>query len=192
LAESIWPDLSSVDHDQLCTRLDRLAPKTFPAAAAVCCLTIAESISPELIGVTDFAIQGIRHLTKAWKLSTDEERSIRSAIQHGQFIATCENVRWSELQPRLMDRDIVSTLSVAESVFGSIAGVERAKRELQRPMNTLNPEPWLTGDDLIAMGHRPSPDFKRWLQEARRLQLDGEVDSQDAIIDRLKLDRHKI
>ncbi|MCU0705960.1 MAG: CCA tRNA nucleotidyltransferase [Fimbriiglobus sp.] len=43
------------------------------------------------------------------------------------------------------------------------------------PLETLNPPPLLTGDDLKAMGMKPGPSFKKLLDDIRRLQLDGEV-----------------
>ena len=33
--------------------------------------------------------------------------------------------------------------------------------------------PELNGDDLVALGHKPGPEFKRWLGQLRAARLDG-------------------
>jgi tRNA nucleotidyltransferase/poly(A) polymerase len=42
------------------------------------------------------------------------------------------------------------------------------------------PEPWVSGDDLIALGRSPGPQFKRWLDEVYDAQLEGRVPDRDA------------
>ena len=39
------------------------------------------------------------------------------------------------------------------------------------------PEPFVTGDDLLALGHRPGPGFRLWLDAVYDAQLDGRVRS---------------
>ena len=47
----------------------------------------------------------------------------------------------------------------------------------------LDPDPLLTGDDLIRLGHRPGPALGRLLHDLRDAQLDGRLPDRDAAID---------
>jgi poly(A) polymerase len=44
------------------------------------------------------------------------------------------------------------------------------------------PPPWISGDDLIALGQHPGPDFGRWLADVYDAQLDGRVADRDAAL----------
>lgn len=44
----------------------------------------------------------------------------------------------------------------------------------------LTPPPFVTGDDLVAAGHRPGPRFKQVLDTVYDEQLEGRIDSQEA------------
>lgn len=43
----------------------------------------------------------------------------------------------------------------------------------------IDPVPLVTGQDLIASGLRPGPNFKRWLDAVRDAQLNGEIGTRD-------------
>ena len=43
------------------------------------------------------------------------------------------------------------------------------------PADQVAPAPLLTGDDLIAMGYTPGPDFGRVLETIYRAQLDEKI-----------------
>jgi poly(A) polymerase len=47
----------------------------------------------------------------------------------------------------------------------------------------LNPPPLVTGDDLIALGLKPGPQFKQLLEEVRDAQLNGELADRDAALE---------
>lgn len=49
----------------------------------------------------------------------------------------------------------------------------------------LAPEPWVTGEDLIARGRQPGPDFARVLDTLYDLQLAGEASDRDALLEHL-------
>lgn len=57
---------------------------------------------------------------------------------------------------------------------------------LARTPGGLNPDPWLTGDDLIALGFTPSPWFGKWLDLVYDAQLDGSAPNREAAIVLLK------
>jgi len=44
------------------------------------------------------------------------------------------------------------------------------------PAEEIRPQPLLTGDDLIAMGYTPGPQFKQILAAVEDAQLEGRLD----------------
>jgi tRNA nucleotidyltransferase/poly(A) polymerase len=55
--------------------------------------------------------------------------------------------------------------------------VVRRVEELRQQPGGVNPEPWLTGDDLIRLGLAPGPNFKRILDRVYDAQLEGATTS---------------
>jgi poly(A) polymerase len=47
----------------------------------------------------------------------------------------------------------------------------------------LDPEPLVTGDDLVGLGLEPGPMFKRILEAVREAQLDGTVKTKDQALE---------
>jgi poly(A) polymerase len=58
----------------------------------------------------------------------------------------------------------------------------RRKRE-EIPVETIHPKPLVTGDDLIAAGHRPGPKFREMLSAVEDAQLEGKLPSRDAALE---------
>ena len=50
----------------------------------------------------------------------------------------------------------------------------------------VGPEPWVCGDDLIAMGRKPGPVFSRLLEEVYDAQLEGTVANREQALAWLK------
>jgi poly(A) polymerase len=64
----------------------------------------------------------------------------------------------------------------ASSCHGDLRLYEFAKeRFLAEPEEHARPKPLVTGDDLIAAGYRPGPEFKAMLEAAEDAQLEGRV-----------------
>ena len=55
------------------------------------------------------------------------------------------------------------------------------KKEI--PPETMRPTPLVTGDDLIAQGHRPGPRFREILSAVEDAQLEGRLPSRDAALE---------
>jgi poly(A) polymerase len=51
------------------------------------------------------------------------------------------------------------------------------------PTMVLNPPPLLTGEDLIATGLKPGPEFKRIIDAVREAQLEGRVKTKEEAIE---------
>ena len=64
------------------------------------------------------------------------------------------------------------------SSHGRLENYRTMKARWERiPPEILRPPPLLTGDDLVAAGHRPGPAFKKALAAAEDAQLEGRVRS---------------
>lgn len=59
------------------------------------------------------------------------------------------------------------------------------KRE-EVPVEAMHPKPLVTGDDLIAAGHRPGPKFREILTAVEDAQLEGRLPSRDAALEFLR------
>ncbi len=53
--------------------------------------------------------------------------------------------------------------------------LEKRRELLVEHGEALEPPPLASGRDLIALGHRPGPDFRRWLDALREAQLEGRI-----------------
>ena len=62
------------------------------------------------------------------------------------------------------------------SSHGDLTNYEMARRMLQEtPLEEVKPVPLLRGDDLIAQGYDPGPNFKIILRAVEDAQLEGRV-----------------
>ena len=101
-------------------------------------------------------------------------------MEKHQFLCDAATMRLSKLKTTLAHPGIRELLELhradALASAKSIAHVEFCAERLREwGMADLNPPPLLTGDDLIRMGLKPGPLFKRLLDEVRAAQLDGTI-----------------
>jgi poly(A) polymerase len=57
-----------------------------------------------------------------------------------------------------------------------------SRKLLETPAEEIRPTPLITGDDLIAMGFTPGPQFKEILSAVEDQQLDGTIATHDAAL----------
>ena len=96
--------------------------------------------------------------------------------------------RLSKLKTLLVQPGIDELLALhraqALASGSSLAAVEFCEAMLRdTPPDVLNPPPLLTGEDLIAMGLKPGPEFKRILDAVREAQLEGKVKTKEEAIE---------
>ncbi|HEX6984492.1 MAG TPA: CCA tRNA nucleotidyltransferase [Planctomycetaceae bacterium] len=107
-----------------------------------------------------------------------EHREDLGAIRH--------RLRW--FFKRLCAHPAVADLLSVERALRTAAGeslgdVEYVERFLaETPRSEIDPPPLLTGADLIALGLKPGPEFKRLLDAVRNAQLDGAIVTRDEAI----------
>ncbi len=130
--------------------------------------------------------QALRGVSECWKLSNEETRAISSALKFHRLLTEFNETAWSVTQPIMINRDIESILDLAAVIAESQPNdqwrrsVSAARQRLDWSKDRLNPDPFLTGDDLRELGVPPGPEYSKLLSKARSLQLDGELTSHEA------------
>ena len=103
-------------------------------------------------------------------------------------------LRWSELQPVLIDRDIEFILGLASSIAESTVSsngmqyrenVNSVREALLWPPDRLDPSPLIGGNDLQDLGYPPGPKYACVLKQIRSEQLDGLLQSRQHAIERV-------
>jgi poly(A) polymerase len=119
-------------------------------------------------------------IAKRLKLSNEETVRLCWLVEKHQYLAEAPTMRMSRLKPILVHPGIGELLELhrADALASgkSLEHVEFCERILRdTPPEELNPPPVVTGEDLIAMGLKPGPEFKRLLDAVREAQLEGRV-----------------
>ena len=132
--------------------------------------------------------QLLSELQNAWKLSNELTKSVGWITESMPILMTADKKKWSKVQPWLIHTDAVTALDVIEATSNDTedchsAGVAFARTKLRLPKDELDPEPFVSGRDLIEMDIRPGPKFKTILQTIRDGQLDGEIASREDALD---------
>lgn len=129
-----------------------------------------------------------------WKTSNVDMEAVGYALSHHHVLLNARRIPWSQLQPILVSPYAWSAVELAHAVaLQSELGLEdidHCRVQLGLAKEELNPRPWLTGADLIALGWKPGPEFTKILAHARTKQLDGELDSREGALAWLSQLRH--
>lgn len=120
---------------------------------------------------------------RRWKLTNDEAKIIQWLLRHEHTIRHADQVAWPKLQ-RLLIADpapllIAMGYAVQRARDNSTVGVEHAESCLSLPEEELNPDPLLSGSDLIKAGFKPGPQFHRVLETIRDEQLEKRLNTTD-------------
>lgn len=127
--------------------------------------------------------QGLGPTIDRWKLTNAEAAAIQWIEDHLITLSRAHQLPWSVVQPLLTSRHARLALPIAEIQFGSQhEGIQVCRQRLKWPEQQLNPKPLISGADLKKIGLKPGPVFKQILQQARALQLDGELHSTEAAL----------
>jgi hypothetical protein len=116
-------------------------------------------------------------------------------VERHAALADAPAMRFSALQPILMDEGIDDLLALHETAAevgedqSAMNSAAYCRSRLQQPREELDPPPLVTGDDLLARGIPPGPQYGVLLQRVRDAQLDDEIATRDQalqMIDRLR------
>lgn len=179
LSKYVLPEWEHVDNARVRSLLDNV--NTIEQSLEVhdrFCVTLALLLSCDAN-----AAKSLGEIVNRWKLANDEQRPISFALQHWQTLANADQLKWSQLQPLLIDRDRDIALRTTQvhviTDRKPDQGIQRCFKATVWPREKLDPPPLLTGNDLQQLGIPAGPIFRTILQRVRDAQLDGEIDTNE-------------
>ena len=155
--------------------LQRLDSDEFEPAAYLLLRLLFKSWTGPLNPAT--CSQFLHELQHGWRLTNQQRDRLIWLTGHWQEFATADTRPWSKIQPLLVHPAKFAGMAVARAIDGATPGITFCAQRLAWPCQKLDPSPFLSGQDLIAMGIQPGPRFKSLLQIVRDRQLDGEIRS---------------
>ncbi len=192
LLDELFPEVSSVANDDLTSdtlvsaawnrsraALDALAQPEFSVALATLLWEVRQQ--------PDSTMETIDKICRRWRLSNDETSTIVWLLEHDAAVRNSRNESWPHLQRILIHQHISSLLQLADAIVSahgiSHDDVDFCRRKLTLPAEQLNPNPLISGDDLLAAGLPSGKWFKQILDRVRDAQLEGEIHDQDEAIE---------
>ncbi len=120
---------------------------------------------------------------RRWHLANHEIDRLDWLLKNRTVLLDATKKKWSQLQPILAHEGAADLVAIYAVMPGTDpADVDFCRHQLRRQREELDPEPLITGNDLIELGVRPGPVFSTLLQLARDSQLNGHVrDRQSAL-----------
>ena len=143
------------------------SPEVMLVAFELVLAALLRNCEPKIVG----------RVAKRLKLSNQEADDVIWLVTVQQLLVRNPAPPRSTLFPILADERGILLVLFLHLCGNTEAGEYARKAKNQHTLAELNPPPLLTGDDLKALGYKPGPQFKAWLDELRRKQLDGELTS---------------
>lgn len=168
--------------------LDRLETSRFETAAAV----LLQRLPCEGSGRKPLASSGtVEAVCRRLKLSNQQTQDIAWLVEHRHALAGVAEFSLARrkrlLVHPLREELLAMTAAAARAEHRDCPEVGFVRDYLQRtPPEVLDPTPLVTGQDLLALGLTPGPAFKDWLEVIRDAQLNGELESREQAIERLR------
>jgi tRNA nucleotidyltransferase/poly(A) polymerase len=168
--------------------LDALPDPGFELAFAALLSAVHRPMSPSTDGIRVSAPEWVAALGRRLRLSNDEIDAVGWLLSQRRGLAlpgALSVPQWKRLaaSPRF-GQLLVFARKESEVLGESLAGVEAVEAFLRSTSpEDLNPPALLTGEELIAAGMKPGPDFKRWLNAVRDAQLAGEIETLPQALD---------
>ena len=176
LLAAILPELTSAPltaWTQLEATLEKLPDPGFAMVMAACCLSLAADTE------MDSAYDRL-------KLSNHDRQLINWLCQQLPQLIELHHRPWPEAQQLLVDPRIDDLMVLAEAhqsaCQGDLHWLAFCQDKLALPSEELNPEAFISGDDLLAAGIPAGPAFREILEQVRNAQLEGRIiDRQQAL-----------
>lgn len=173
LDEFVLPELRQLDEAEwraTSSRMLRLESPSFSLALAA----LLSSIEGACVA------DGIAH---RWRLANREVELADWMLAHLRFVCDAADMPWPRLQPLLIHEGAQELVTLAASYVGSDhPSILRCREKLALHADELDPDPLVSGGDLIAAGMKPGPKFGPLLQQLRDAQLAGEITSREAAL----------
>jgi len=140
--------------------------------------------------------EGAAGVCRRWRLSNRQTQRTAWLVEHRDALREAGAMRWSQLQPLLVDEGAGDLMALEEAISRAGAHdtghVTRCRSLASQPREPLDPPPLVNGDDLLRHGVPPGPAYRALLKRLRDAQLDGLVHSPAEaleLLDRLKTQR---
>jgi poly(A) polymerase len=116
----------------------------------------------------------LANLARNLRLANDERQRLEWLHQHARSLNATPGQRLSQYQ-RLLTHPGIFELITLHQLTGAEAktGADFVSALIDKPDETWNPQPLITGHDLQELNIPPGPRFKELLDQVRNMQLDG-------------------
>jgi len=147
--------------------------------------------APDRIRFDEHARVGTKmaeEICRRLRFSNHEAEQISALVANHMRFGDVENMKPSTFKkfirlPRFDEHLELHRLD-CESSHQNLRLYEFTKEQIRKlPPETVHPAPLVTGDDLIAAGYVPGPQFKEILAAVEDAQLDGRLDSRQQAIE---------
>jgi tRNA nucleotidyltransferase/poly(A) polymerase len=169
LLPELWPYASANDPAwrSAVDCMARLENPAFPLAFAALLYGIAEDSQVLAIG-------------RRLRLSNKELDRVRWLLVHLPTVLSAATAPWPRLQRVLANEGAGELLTLAAAILPDAdAALARCREQVARPIELWNPQPLVTGDDLIAQGIKPGRHFAALLEHLRDEQLEGRLTTRE-------------
>ena len=121
-------------------------------------------------------LQSVRDQGRRFRFTNKEIDRVAWLVEKLPVVGENASVPWPRLQRVLVHAGAADLLTLATAKWGADhAGVQRCRQRLAWPTEKLNPQPLLTGDDLVAHGLQPGKYFGELLDKIRDAQLEQQI-----------------
>lgn len=120
------------------------------------------------------------------KLSNNDRKSMEWIAKNLVTLRNANELPFSEVQPLLVCEWIGEALALLEAILreeqANTDALQFCHEQLRLPPETLDPEPFIGGQDLAGMGLSPGPAFAEHIKRVRIAQLNGQIHSKEEAI----------
>ncbi|MGI9430531.1 MAG: CCA tRNA nucleotidyltransferase [Bythopirellula sp.] len=125
----------------------------------------------------------VRAQGREFRFTNKEIERTTWLLEKLETVERATTLPWPQLQRVLVQEGAADLLSLASAIWGAAhEGVKTCQQRISLPNEQFNPEPLVTGDDLVAHGLQPGKYFGELLDFVRDAQLENQVaDQQQAL-----------
>jgi poly(A) polymerase len=147
-------------------------------------------VAPDRIrfdGHVEVGVAMARDICNRLRMSNDDTEQVLALVNNHMKFADTMKMRESTLKrfmrlPNFPEHMALHRMDCLSS-HADLTLYEFVKKKMaETPVEEMQPEPLITGNDLIRLGYAPGPRFKQILSEVEDQQLDGALSSRDAAL----------
>jgi tRNA nucleotidyltransferase/poly(A) polymerase len=178
LLEPLLPTLAALDQGAWQTLLERLQALSGDSLAVAWAALLCQ----------DTGAREVRKLGRSFRFTNKEIDRAAWLVDQVATVDQATRLPWPQLQRTLVHAGIDDLLTLASALWGADhPGLVLCRERLTLPSDQLNPEPLLSGDDLVAHGLKPAKYFGPLLELVRDAQLEAQIENRAqalALVDR--------